>query len=502
MLVDIFITLFLVFLNGFFVAAEFAIVKVRTSELDLKSNKQRGTNTAKHITQNLDAYLAATQLGITIASIGLGLFSESVFEQMIMNIFSLLNLNIEKEFAHQLAFPTAYFFITFVHVVFGELAPKSIAIRYPLPTTMFVALPLYFFSYLFTPFIWFFNGCAGLLLKLLGISPISEHQGHSEEEIRLLVKELAQRQRDENEEDIAPILKNGKAEPQLTIQKYELLEKVFEFDDKLVSEVMVPRTRMFALDAETDVEEALIEISKEAYSRVPIYHNTNDNIIGILHTKELYKFFTRPESLPQQKQPDDKKTKNNSAETNTSIMANMPEKSIGKEWGAMLREVYEVPFTTRAGDLLHHFQKERQQMAIIKDEFGGVSGLITMEDIVEELLGEIYDEYDEKTEGNEMVINVETAKDYIVNAQIPLNDLNDILPVPIPEDKYYTTLSGYILHLTGNVPKAAEEILTEHYTFKIVRRSNSLIKVVEIRHNDHKNEEDNNPEKDKRNHKK
>src|SRR5690606_21766453 len=221
---DIFLTLFLVFLNGFFVAAEFAIVKVRSSQIAL----QAGTNSKKAaeiIIENLDGFLAATQLGITLASLGLGWVGEGVVSEIIRELMSSLGIEMTEATAHRIAVPVAFITLTILHIVFGELAPKSLAIRYPTSTTLTVSIPLRVFYFIFKPFITLLNGFANFILKLLGIKPVSEHEFHSEEELRLIIAE--------SEEGGA-----------IESSERELIQNVFDFDDRVVKQVMVPRIKI------------------------------------------------------------------------------------------------------------------------------------------------------------------------------------------------------------------------------------------------------------------
>lgn len=428
MILDILLTLFLVFLNGFFVAAEFAIVKVRASQLELKtSSKSRLASLTKHITSHLDGYLAATQLGITIASLGLGWIGERVVSQIIIAFFDGIGYHLDHATSHAFAVPIAFVFVTFMHVVFGELTPKSIAIRFPVPTTLAVAFPLRFFYIIFRPFIFLFNGFANILLRMLGIGAAGHGNDiHSEEELRLILEESSK-------------------EGSIDVSKYEIIEKVFKFDDKLVKQVMTPRMSVYAIDIDTPPTELLNSILKENYSRVPVYQNSIDNIAGILYIRDLLHLLKENKSL-------------------TSI----------KEF---LHPPFYVPTTMKVGDLLLDFQKKYNHMAVITDEFGGTAGLITMEDIIEELLGEIYDEYDEKADVSLKV----SENDFIVNALIPIPVLNNSLPFPLPENEQYETLSGLILYVTGKIPETNEKINFKSYEFTILKKYRSRIQMVQLK---------------------
>jgi CBS domain containing-hemolysin-like protein len=427
MALDILLTIFLVLLNGFFVAAEFAIVKVRGSQLETNTSKgSRSHRLAVHITEHLEAYLAATQLGITIASLALGWIGENVAERIILSFMDLIGYHPSHELAHQIAMPFAFCFITFLHVVFGELAPKSIAIRYALPTTTFVALPLRIFYIIFIPFIFLFNGFANLLLRAIGIAAAGHEEAHSEEELKLLIAESA---------------KGGSIQP----KKVDLLENVFTFDDKTVKQVMIPRTKIFAIDVEDSLEENLDKIMEEGYSRVPVYEKNIDNIVGVLYTKELFKYWRK----------------------------NKETTDIRK----ILKDPYFVPSVKKVGDLLQEFQRKYLHIAFITDEFGGTVGLVTMEDVIEELLGEIYDEYDEK---NDIVIKI-SDNEFIANAISTIANINERIPSPLQESRNYETLSGLMLYHLRRIPEINEKVTIDGYELTVLQKSHSRVEIVGMR---------------------
>ncbi|HTE29423.1 MAG TPA: hemolysin family protein, partial [Chryseolinea sp.] len=224
---DVILTFFLVALNGFFVAAEFAIVKVRSSQIALeKGNFSK--RAAVNIINNLDGYLAATQLGITLASLGLGWVGEDVMSRIILGAIHTLGFQMSESMAHSIALPVAFAFLTILHIVFGELAPKSLAIRYPTTTTLSISVALRVFYYTFRPFIWLLNNFANLVLKMFGVKPISEQEIHSEDELKLIIAESEE---------------GGAIEP----NERELIQNVFEFDDRVVRQVMVPRVKISGL---------------------------------------------------------------------------------------------------------------------------------------------------------------------------------------------------------------------------------------------------------------
>ena len=245
---QLFLTFFLVFLNGFFVAAEFAIVKVRASQIEIKAKTgHRVAKIAKHITQHLDGYLAATQLGITLASLGLGWVGEEVMEHLLRNLLTATGASAAmiESFSGTAAPVIAFILITIMHIVFGELAPKSFAIQRPVNTTLAVSAPLHIFYLVFRPFIWLLNGFANLILKLFGIHPAGGHEAHH------------------SSEELQYLLDQGKESGALDTSEHELIKNVFDFNERVVKNIMVPRTKISAIDLETPAEEVLEYVIKE-----------------------------------------------------------------------------------------------------------------------------------------------------------------------------------------------------------------------------------------------
>lgn len=425
MLLDIFLTFFLVLLNGFFVAAEFAIVKVRISQLQVRADSSFTARVAEGIVNNLDAYLAATQLGITLASLGLGWIGEGVVSRIIINSMHLFGLEIDDDLAHKIALPFAFATITVLHIIFGELAPKSLAIRFPTPTTLWVASPLRVFYVIFSPFIWMLNGLANFLLKLIGIQPVPHAEIHSEEELKLIIAESAE----------------GGA---IQSSERDLIQNVFEFDDRQVWHVLRPRTQLVAIDADSTLKEAMEIAISEGYSRYPVYQNSVDNITGIVITKDIMMHYMRD-----------------------------PEKRLQD----LVRPVIFVNSNRKIMHLLRTFQKEHTQMAIVVNEFGGTVGLVTLEDIIEELVGEIQDEYDTE----QPVVEKISEGVFKVLAQNPLEEINESLPERLPTSAEYLTLSGLLLKVTDAIPKVGEVISINNYEIKVLKMFHASPEIVEIR---------------------
>lgn len=426
MIFDILITLFLVSLNGFFVAAEFAIVKVRTSQLEMKVNAgNRFAILSKHIVINLDRYLAATQLGITLASLGLGWIGEPVVSKIIINLMNSAGMEVSEELAHDIALPVAFAIITVLHIVFGELAPKSLAIQRSEKTTLFIAYPLQFFFFLFRPFIWLLNGIANLILKSIGITAVHGSDVHSSEELRYLVKQ-------------------GQESGEIDDHEYKIIKNAFDFSEQTVKQIMVPRTRIFALDINEFNEKVIDRIIDESYSRIPCYEGNIDNIVGLVYLKD--------------------------------ILIGIRQKDNFKFLKEILRPIIAVPESKAISQMLNEFQLKHQQMALVINEYGGTEGIVTMEDILEELVGEIQDEFDNELPPVEKI----AENEYHVIASANLDDINELLPHPITKDEHYETLAGYLTVKFRTLPNIREKIVFDGYEFLILKKTKTTISLVKV----------------------
>ncbi|RLZ10462.1 hemolysin family protein [Faecalibacter macacae] len=401
------LTIFLVFLNGFFVAAEFAIVKVRSSQIEVNQDINSGvSNVAKLIVNNLDSYLAATQLGITLASLGLGWVGESSLMPVVIKLFEVLGLTGPEwmSFAQNFSFIIAFVIITILHIVFGELAPKSLAIQFPTKTTFTVAWPLRIFYFVFRPVIWLMNGLANMILRAIGIKPIHGGDIHTEEELKMIITESSE---------------GGAIEE----SERDLIQNVFEFDDRRVINIQTLRKNVSAINVTTSVRDAIDFAIQEGYSRYPVYEESIDNIIGILYTKDLMR----------------------------QLMANPNETDIS----GLLREPLFISESAMIKHVLKQFQKKHVQMAVVTNEVGELAGIVSMEDILEELVGEIQDEYD-----NEDPIVERLDKGvYLVNAHNTISDINRLLPYKFEESEHYDTLAGLISEVCYDRELEEEDII-------------------------------------------
>jgi len=425
MFTDILITLILVFFNGFFVAAEFAIVKVRASQLELKV--QSGSYfaaVAKRIVSRLDRYLAATQLGITLASLGLGWIGEPVVAKILLDLMSFVGVQMDPDLAHHIALPVAFLIITILHIVFGELAPKSLAIQSSQRTILVVALPLQFFFFIFRPFIFLLNGTANLVLRTIGISTIQGQDVHSSDELKYLVKQ-------------------GKESGEIEQADYDIIKNAFEFSERIAKQIMIPRTQVVAIDVEDFQQDMVEHLIEENYSRIPCYAGSLDNIIGVVYLKDILIKLHLNESI---------------------------------RISSIMRSVLIVPETKYIAQLLKDFQSKHQQIAVVIDEYGGTQGIVTMEDILEELVGEIQDEYD-----NEIpFVEKKGEKTYTVLASASLDDINELLPHPLTVNEDYETLAGYLILKLGRIPNINEKISMEDYEFTVLKKNKNSILLAQL----------------------
>lgn len=417
----LFVALLLVILNGFFVAAEFAIVKVRDSQLKVKKNDP-SAELASRIISNLDGYLAATQLGITLASLGLGWVGEPVVAHFISRIISELGFKISPELSHDIALPIAFAVITVLHIVFGELAPKSIAIQRSVSTTLVIAYPLQFFYLVFKPFIWLLNGISLAVLKVMGIRPTHEMEVHSSDELKYLVKK-------------------GRQSGAIEDINYDIIKNAFSFSGRTVRQVMVPRTQVVAISADEFSDSILDQIIEEGFSRIPCYEGNLDKVVGIVYLKDILLKIKKGEKI---------------------------------DIRGLLRPVFIIPENKPIGQLLKEFQVKHQQFAVVVNEYGSTRGVVTMEDILEELVGEIQDEYD-----NEKPVVEEFRPGWFAMvASASMHDINKRLPVPISESNESDTLASFLILNFGRIPNLFEKIVAGGYEFTIRKKQKSTLLLI------------------------
>ncbi|HEF1901070.1 hypothetical protein COK25_16010 [Bacillus cereus] len=417
----------LIAFTGFFVAAEFAIVKIRSSRIDqLVAEGKRGALAAKKVTTNLDEYLSACQLGITVTAMGLGWLGEPTIEKLLHPLFEKWNLN--PSISSVLTFGLAFMIMTYLHVVVGELAPKTMAIQKAERVTLLLAGPLMMFYKVMYPFIWVLNGSARVITGLFGLKPASEHEvAHTEEELRL-------------------ILSDSYESGEINQAEYKYVNNIFEFDNRIAKEIMVPRTEIVGFYLEDSVEEHMKVIQNERYTRYPIFGEDKDDIIGMVNVKD---FFIRYMTEDQKDL--------------SSIRSYM-------------RPIIEVMETTPIHDLLLQMQKKRIPMAVLYDEYGGTAGIVTLEDILEEIVGEIRDEYDEDEAPPIQHVN---EQHIIVDGKVLISEVKDLFGLHIEEDDV-DTIGGWIMMQNHEIEEG-QHVEAEGYEFKVLEKDAYQIKRVEIR---------------------
>jgi CBS domain containing-hemolysin-like protein len=395
----------LVLANGFFVSAEFSLVSVRrTRIMELVAQGNTAASWVKRAIENPDRVIAATQLGITLASLGLGWIGEPALAHILEPVIGLFPAAIQSGASHTLSAGLAFAIITFLHVVVGELAPKSIALQNPERTSMIVAQPTIWTEVVFKPAIWALNGTGNLLLRLIGIQPASGHEMvHSVEELKMLVTASAESGVFQAEEG-------------------EMLHAIFDMGEQLVRQVMIPRTEIIAVEADLPLPEIISLVTKSTFTKFPVYDDSLDLILGIVHVKDLLR------SMQQQ-----------DWQTLTAR--------------ALVREPLYVPETLSVRSLLQEFRLHRQHIAIVLDEFGGTAGLVTLEDLLEEIVGEVSDPFDINNP------EIQTLPDgtAMIDGLTLIEDVNDRLGLAL-EDPNYDTIAGYALGKLGRIPRVHDVI--------------------------------------------
>lgn len=416
----------LIALTAFFVASEFAIIRIRSSRIDqLIEEGNTSALSAKKVISNLDEYLSACQLGITITALVLGWLGESTIERLLRPIFQ--SLHVSENLTPVLAIGIAFAAITFLHVVVGELAPKTLAIQKTEMITLVVARPLILFYKIMYPIIWALNNSARITASMFGLKPVSENEiAHTEEELRIILSES---------------YKSG----EINQSEFKYVNKIFEFDNRIAKEVMVPRTEIVSLSKDDTLKTLLQVLQEEKFTRYPIIDGDKDHIIGLVNVKEMI----------------------------TDLVGN--ENSALQTLEKYTRPILRVIETVPIHDLLVKMQKDRVQMAVLMDEYGGTSGLVTVEDILEEIVGEIRDEFDM----DEIpMVRVIKEHHYIIDSKVLVTEVNDLLGLEI-DDEDIDTIGGWIL--TENYEAKEGDILPHaSYTFKILEMEEHHIKYIEV----------------------
>jgi putative hemolysin len=410
----------LIFANGFFVAAEFSLVGARRTRItQLAEEGHTGARYAQDAILHLDSYIAATQLGITLSSLALGWIGEPAIAHVFDPLFELiLPHNVIESAGHTISVVIAFTIVTMLHIVLGELAPKSIALQRPEGTSIIVARPTSYFLRLFRPVISLMNAAGNMIVRLLGFQAVGGHASvHSAEELEMLVKSSRE----------AGLLQESEE---------KLLRRVFDFSDISVQEIMQPRVEVQAIAFKTPLSRLLQFINENHHSRYPVYRESIDDVAGILHLKDLL------DILIEQPQ-----------------LATDPEAVF--DLSKILREPLFVPNTLRVDKLLELMQKHHNHLAVVVDEYGGMAGVATMEDIFEELVGDVQDEFDIEAEAN-----LSNADVTVLDGLTSLNEISDRFG-ELEDEPQSTTIGGYIIEKLGRIPKLNDNIQFNGYMVKV-----------------------------------
>ncbi|MCJ8011790.1 hemolysin family protein [Paenibacillus sp. KQZ6P-2] len=413
----------LIGLSAFFVAVEFAVIRVRSSRVDqLIAEGRKGAGSVKKVLANLDGYLSACQLGITITSLILGFLGEPTVEKILHPLFEKWHFS--EEVSSILSLVIAFVVITYLHVVIGELAPKTIAIRKAETIALWFSPLIIWFNKIMYPFIWLLNGSANQLVRLFGIQPASEHEeAHSEEELQIILSES---------------LEGGK----INDNEFGYVSRIFAFDNMLAKEIMVPRTDMICLDKNKSREENIEVIKEQQYTRFPLIDGSKDNVIGIINTKQ---FFLAYEDNPH------------------------------VDVATLILPIMAVSEVTPVNVLLQRMQSEGTHMALLIDEYGGTSGIVTIEDIIEEIVGEIRDEFDtdEEDEMKELEEN-----HLIVDGMVSVSEINDYFNLDI-DTKEWDTIGGW-LYSQNNEMEEKDTFMQDDVAFILLERDHNRFCKLEI----------------------
>ena len=421
----IILALFFVALNGFFVLSEFAIVKVRRSKLEelAKKNKANAKLSLK-ITKSLDTYLSATQLGITLSSLALGWLGEPAIAKVLYKAFGGF-FGDNTILLHSVSFVIAFTIITFLHIVFGELVPKSIAIAKAEQSTLFVAKPLYLFRNVFFPVIKSFEMMSGFFLRRIGIEAVDESENaHSDEEIKIIIGES---------------LKGG----YLDSIESEILKNAVDFSDTTAKEIMTPRKDIVCLFADNSYEENIQIVRDTNHTRYPYCKDGKDNVLGMIHIRDLLQ---------------------------ATIGNN--ERDLSK----LVRELIIVPESSSISNVLMKMNKQQIHTALVVDEYGGTAGLLTMEDIIEEIMGDISDEHDTKIDEIRQI----DSHTFEVDGMLDLDTISEQIQIVFSDDIEQVTIGGYVFNLLGKEPLVGDSVVEGDFAFEILEIDGMRIKKLKI----------------------
>lgn len=420
---NIALLIILIALTAFFVASEFAVVKIRTSRVDqLVAEGNKKAILAKKVVTDLDYYLSACQLGITVTALGLGALGKPTVERLLYPVFEYLNVS--ASVSSVASYAIAFILVTFLHVVVGEMAPKTLAIQFSEKLTLLLSPPLYWFGKIMYPFIWALNGASRVILRGFGVKPAGHEQAYSEDEIKIIMNQSYEG--DENNKT-----------------KLSYLENVFVFDERDAKDIMVPRTELVTLSQNMTYDDIIPILDEHNYSRYPVIEDGDkDRIVGVVNVKKI---------LPD--------------------MVALREHQLVD----FVREIPYVSEVTSIQDAMIKMQQERVHMAVVVDEYGGTSGIITMEDILEELVGEIRDEFD----ADEVADIQETGENqYLINGRVLLDELERQFGLVFEGNEEMDTVAGWIQFQKGVGVEQGDTIEHGDYVWTVVDAENFHIKQV------------------------
>lgn len=416
------LVLLLIAVNAFFAASEIAIVSVRRSRLGAEKEKTSHREQAlRYLLENPSEFLATIQIGVTMAGFFASATGAISFAQELGRRFEASGMPVLRNLGQEIAVVLVTVVISFLSLVLGELVPKRVALAHPERFSVLVARFIFVLSRALRPVVRVLSVSTDFLSQLLGVSAETT-TSVSNEELRLLLRE----------------------QRVLPLEERRLIDEVFEFGDTLAYEVMTPRTDMVCIEDTADLEEVLALSIQSHFSRLPVYREDIDNIIGFVHIKD--------------------------------ILPHLREGKLSKPVSEVIRPIHFVPATKKVIELLRELQQRRIHMAIVLDEYGGTAGLVTIEDLLEELVGEIRDEHDRETTPYRQIREGE----YLVNASVPIENLNELLNLRIPESEEFETLGGLIMELLGKVPEEGETVMVEGYELRVERMKGKRIVTVRL----------------------
>ncbi len=422
-LINLVLLVILIGASGFFVASEFAVVKIRMSRIDqLISEGNKKAVLAKKVASDLDYYLSACQLGITVTTLGLGALGKPAVEGLLYPLFNLFN--VPDAVASASSYAIAFILVTFLHVVVGEMAPKTLAIQFAEKLTLMLAPPLYWFGRVLSPFIKALNGASRLILRAFGVKPAGHEEAYSEEELKIIMAQSFQ---------------GGEIDQ----TELEYMENVFSFDERVAKDIMVPRTELVTLDLNMNYDEIVSIIDEHNYTRYPVVEDGDkDKVIGVVNVKKML----------------------------THIAAKRDRKL-----EEFVRDLPYVLEATHIQDALLKMQQERVHMALVIDEYGGTSGILTMEDVLEEIVGEIRDEFDEDEVAD---IRKVGENQYLINGRVLLSELEELYGLVFDDSEEIDTIGGWIQYRNIDSVQDGDKVIHGDHVWTVTEMDNHQIKEV------------------------